>query len=83
MQNWHVPLTSTKLHGFLGLTSYSRKFVHNYGLISKPLTQLLTTKGFAWTEQVVAFQALKDAMVSTLVLALPNDTSILHHYFVS
>jgi hypothetical protein len=44
-------------------------------LISKPLTQLLTAKGFAWTEQAAtAFQALKDAMVSTLVLALPNFT---------
>jgi hypothetical protein len=44
-------------------------------LISKPLTQLLTAKGFAWTEQAAAaFKALKDAMVSTLVLALPNFT---------
>jgi hypothetical protein len=74
MQNWPVPLTSTKLCGFLGLTGYYRKFVHNYGLISKPLTQLLMTKGFAWTEQAAAFQALEDAMVSTPVLDLPNFT---------
>jgi hypothetical protein len=35
--------------------------------------QLLTTKGFAWTEKAAAaFQTLKDPLVNTPVLALRN-----------
>lgn len=44
MENWSIPTTATKLRDFLGLTGYYRKFVQNDGLITKPLTQLLTKK---------------------------------------
>jgi hypothetical protein len=75
MQDWHVPKTLKILLGFLGLTIYYRKFVWNYGNIAAPLTSLLKHNAFTWTSAVDhAFQALKYAMCSTPVLALPDFT---------
>ncbi|WVZ49037.1 LOW QUALITY PROTEIN: hypothetical protein U9M48_000419 [Paspalum notatum var. saurae] len=66
IQKWPPPTTVTELRAFLGLTNYYRRFVKNYGILARPLTQL-------WSQQAEqAFLHLKSALTSTPMLALPN-----------
>jgi len=63
-----------ELRSFLGMAGYYRKFVKNYGIISKPLTNLLRKNTpYVWTSaHEESFTALKNALVSAPVLTLPD-----------
>lgn len=66
---WSLPKNVKGVRGFLGLTGYCRRFIANYGKISKPLTKLTKKDGFSWNfEANAAFEALKGAVISAPVL---------------
>lgn len=68
------PKSIKELRGFLGLTGYYRRFIKNFALISKPLTNLLKKGNFGWNEKAAkAFEELKLAMVKAPILALPKN----------
>jgi len=75
VQEWPIPKTIKELRGFLGLAGYYRKFIRKFGVISKPLTELLKKNNFVWHEGALeAFQNLKKALCETSILALPDFT---------
>ena len=73
--NWPVPKSSKDVERFLGLANYHRFFVRNFAGLAQPLYCLTGKKHFKWGDkEQKAFQALKTALTTPPVLALPNNT---------
>ena len=69
-----TPLDLCALRGFLGLTSYYRRFIPRYSARAQPLYQLTRKDApFEWTTECShAFNRLKSALTEAPVLAYPR-----------
>lgn len=78
VQEWPQPYNIRELHGFLGLAGFYRKFVRNFAVIAKPLTNLLKKHTiYVWTsEHQRAFDTLKQALCSAPVLGIPDFSQV-------
>ncbi|GJT89926.1 putative reverse transcriptase domain-containing protein [Tanacetum coccineum] len=76
IKDWASPKSPTKIHQFLGLAGYYRRFIEGFSKISKPMTKLTQKKvKFEWGDkQETTFQLLKQKLCSALILALPEGS---------
>lgn len=78
VQNWPIPHNVKGVRDFLGLTNYYRKFIHGYGKIAKPLTDLTKKDGFVGNgAATLAFEELKKVVTTAHVLALQDFSQVL------
>jgi hypothetical protein len=80
IMDWPVPSSVKALRKFLGLAGYYRKFVQHFGIIAKPLTDLLKKdQVFVWTaDHQQVFELLKHALCLAPVLMLSNFSQPFH-----
>ena len=74
IENFPTPKNKTNVRSFLGLSGFFRRFVHNYAVIAKPLTQLTKEDvPFQWgPQQEEAFNLLKQHLTREPILKAPD-----------
>ena len=74
IQEWKFPQNVTEMRSFLGLASYYRRFIEDFGKISAPLTRMLeNNRPFIWDDEAKkAFNELKSRLVKAPILVYPN-----------
>ncbi|KAL0453992.1 UNVERIFIED_CONTAM: Transposon Tf2-11 polyprotein [Sesamum latifolium] len=71
---WEPPKNVSEVRSFLGLVGYYRKFVKDFSVVAKPLTNLLKKNApFHWNDRCAqSFEELKKRLTSAPILALPS-----------
>ncbi len=71
---WPTPTKKKELQSFLGFMNFYQKFIKNYLMVVKALTQLTGNTAWTWGKpQEDAFKELKRRMAEDVILAIPND----------
>lgn len=72
--NWPCPKNLTEVRQFLGMASFYRKFIKDFSIKAKPLTNLTKkNEPFYWSQDCqTAFTVLKEALIEPDIMGYPN-----------
>ena len=74
VEEWPTPKNKKDVQTFLGFINFYRRFIRKLGSIAKPLTCLTGKNPWEWgLPQQEAFDELKNQVVASPVLAIPQD----------
>ena len=79
--NFKEPTNLKQLRGFIGLTSYCRKFIPDFAEMCKPLTEATKNKKSKYSKITLdaeaknAFVTLKERMSQQMILAFPSNNA--------
>ena len=78
ISTYPAPQNNKQIKQFLGLVGYYRRFIKNFSLIAKPLTQLLKKDvPFNWSPKVQkSFETFKTILTTEPILQYPNFQEI-------
>lgn len=78
--NFPIPRNQHEVRQFMGLASFFRRFIKDFALIAKPLTDLLRKdSSWKWTsEQDNAFTSIKNKLLSRPIIALYDPSAETH-----
>ncbi|XP_021736446.1 uncharacterized protein LOC110702997 [Chenopodium quinoa] len=76
VQEWPIPRNVSEVRSFLGLTGYYRRFIKDFWIIARPMTNLMKKEcKFIWSPECEeAFKTLKEKLTTDPVLALPDES---------
>jgi len=80
VREWPVLENWTDVQAFIGFVNFYRRFIQDFSTIARPLFDL-THSDQAWnwgTKEQEAFERLKMAVTTALILALPQDSEPFH-----
>ena len=78
VREWPTPENVTDIQAFLGLCSYYKNFIPNYGDVAQPLNELnCKDVPFVWNSSCQSsFDKLKGLLTTAPILAYPNDRDL-------
>jgi len=76
VKDWLILKSPIEIKSYLGLAGYYRRFVQDFAEIAAPLTKLLRKEEkYILTEECnVAFETLKEKLITTPILKTPSGT---------